>query len=231
MTTVAAEPAARPVRVVVVDDHALVREGTAQLLDRAPELTVVGQASSAEEAMSVLITHEPDVALVDVNLPGRSGLELARWVARHQPRTRVVILSAHDDNEFVEGAIDAGVSGYMMKTVSTAELIEAVRAAAEGIFVLDRSLSRRLARSGPSAATSPVATLTGREADVLRLLGAGMPNKRIAAELGLGVRTVEGYVSTVLGKLGVASRTEAALMTLEQHILAPRDHAGRSGAT
>ena len=228
MTAVGAEQATVRVRVVVVDDHALVREGTAQLLDQAPGLMVVGQAGSAEEAMSVLATHQPDVALVDVNLPGRSGLDLARWVSRQQPGTRVVILSAYDDNEFIEEAIDAGVCGYMMKTVSTGELVKAVRAAAEGIFVLDGSLSRKLARSNPAATPRPAATLTEREADVLKLLSEGMPNKRIAAELGLGVRTVEGYVSTVLGKLGVTSRTEAALMTLGQHLLTERDNAGRS---
>ena len=228
MTTVETQPATRQVRVLVVDDHALVREGTAQLLDQAPEVTVVGQAASAEEAMSLLEAIEPDVALVDVNLPGRSGLELARWVSRHRPGTRVVILSAYDDREFIDEAIDAGVSGYMMKTVSTGELIKAVRAAAEGIFVLDGSLSRRLGRGAPAALPGPAATLTEREVDVLRLLSEGKPNKRIAAELGLGVRTVEGYVSTALGKLGVTSRTEAALMALEQRLLPERDHAGRS---
>lgn len=213
-----------PIRLVVVDDHALVREGTAQLLDQDPGIAVVGQAASAEESMGLVEEVRPDVALVDVNLPGRSGLEFARWASVHQPELRVLILSAYDDREFVDEAIDAGVGGYMLKTASTSELLKAIRAVADGIFVLDGALSRRLARHGPTRPSGPAGSLTQRESEVLQLLVEGMSNKQIAARLGLGVRTVEGYVSSVLGKLGAASRTEAVLLALQLQLLIPERH-------
>ena len=202
------------VRLVIVDDHALVREGTSRLLDQEPGLSVVGTAGSAEEAIDLLERLQPDVALVDVSLPGQSGLELARWASASAPAVRVVILSAYDDIAFVDEALNTGVAGYLLKTASGHELAEAVRAAADGVFVLDRAISRRLARRPGSERPRPAIALTPREAEVLTLVARGLPNKRIAAELGLGVRTVEGYVSGVLGKLGAASRTEAALYAL-----------------
>jgi DNA-binding NarL/FixJ family response regulator len=202
------------VRLVIVDDHALVREGTSRLLDQEPGLCVVGTAGSAEEAVDLLGRLQPDVALVDVSLPGQSGLELARWASASAPAVRVVILSAYDDIAFVDEALNTGVAGYLLKTASGHELAEAVRAAADGVFVLDRAISRRLARRPGSERPRPAIALTPREAEVLTLVARGLPNKRIAAELGLGVRTIEGYVSGVLGKLGAASRTEAALYAL-----------------
>jgi DNA-binding NarL/FixJ family response regulator len=201
----------RPVTVVVVEDHAIVREGTAELLERDPGLTVVGQAGSAEEALELLSDLGPDIALVDVELPGMNGIALARVASDRALQTRVIILSAYDDYAYVIGALEAGVAGYLLKTSSARELADAVRTAASGALVLDESLSRRLTRrwrSGPGAAS---AALTARESDVLRLIARGLPNKQIASQLGLGLRTVESHVSSLLGKLGVSSRTEAAL--------------------
>ncbi len=208
-----------PVRLVIVDDHALVREGTSRLLDQEPDLSVVGTAGSAEEAEELFGGLRPDVALVDVSLPGRSGLELARWASESEPDVRVVILSAYDDIAFVDEALNTGVAGYLLKTASGHELADAVRAAAGGVFVLDGAISRRLARRPSNERPRQPAALTPREAEVLALVARGLPNKRIAAELGLGVRTVEGYVSGLLGKLGVASRTEAALYALSHGVL------------
>ncbi|HUY48691.1 MAG TPA: response regulator transcription factor [Streptosporangiaceae bacterium] len=211
----------RPVRIVVVEDHALVREGTAELLERDPGLTVAGQASSAEEALKLIGALRPDVALVDVELPGMNGIALARAVAGQVAETRVLILSAYDDYAYVIGALEAGVAGYLLKTSSARELCDAVRTAAGGTLVLDEAISRRLTRrwrSGPDS-TSPA--LTARESDVLRLIAQGLPNKQIASQLGLGLRTVESHVSSVLGKLGLTSRTEAALYAVSHHIALP----------
>ncbi|HCU94245.1 MAG TPA: DNA-binding response regulator [Actinobacteria bacterium] len=210
-----------PVRIVVVEDHALVREGTAELLERDPGLTVVGQASSAEEALKLIGGQRPDVALVDVELPGMNGIALARAVANQVAETRVLILSAYDDYAYVIGALEAGVAGYLLKTSSARELCDAVRTAAGGALVLDEAISRRLThhwRTGPGSA-SPA--LTARETEVLRLLARGLPNKQIASQLGLGLRTVESHVSSVLGKLGLASRTEAALYAVSHHLTLP----------
>ncbi len=221
-TAVADQPATR-VRVVIVDDHALVREGTIQLLKQTPDLEVVGQAISGEEAMGVLESLLPDVALVDVNLPGMSGLELARMAAASLPEVRILILSAYDDYAYVAEALDIGVSGYLLKTASARELIDAVRAVAGGVFVLDRAVSTRLNRRVRSD-SSNIGTLTRRETDVLELLARGRSNKQIANELGLGLRTVEGHVSNVLAKLGVQSRTEAVAYALGRRLVIPEEH-------
>ena len=212
-----------PIRVLIVDDHALVREGTAQLLDAEPDLEVVAQAGTAEQALVQIHTLCPDVALIDVNLPGMSGLELARKVADGCPDVLVLIVSAYDDYAYVAEALEIGVGGYLMKTASGKEVVNAVRAVADGTLVLDRAISGRLRRrSLPPAATPD--ELTERQKEILALLVRALPNKRIADELGLGLRTVESHVSVILSKLGVESRSEAMLFALSHHLVpAPED--------
>lgn len=210
------------IRVVIVDDHALVREGTAQLLEAEPDLEVVGQAGTAEQGLRELERLRPDVALVDVNLPGMSGLELARRAAATLPATRILVVSAYDDYAYVAEALEIGIGGYLLKTASGREVVHAVRAVADGTFVFDRALSGRLRRRAPAGSQAPVA-LTERQAEILALLARAMPNKRIASELGLGLRTVESHVSVILSKLGVESRSEAMLYALS--------HPGTAAAT
>jgi len=217
----AAKAARRPVRIVVVEDHALVREGTAELLERDPGLTVVGQAGSAEEALRLIGDLGPDVALVDVELPGMNGIAFAQAAAGQVPEMRVLILSAYDDYAYVIGALEAGVAGYLLKTSSALELSDAVRTAAGGALVLDEAISRRLTRRWRSGPGSASPALTARETEVLSLIARGLPNKQIASQLGLGLRTVESHVSSVLGKLGLTSRTEAALYAVSHHIASP----------
>jgi DNA-binding NarL/FixJ family response regulator len=204
------------IRIVVVEDHALVREGTTELLERESGCTVAGQAGSAEEALRLICDLRPDVALVDVELPGMNGIALACAVAEQAPDTRVIILSAYDDYAYVIGALEAGVSGYLLKTATARELGNAVRTAAGGTLVLDEAISRRLSRRWRSGSGDPPA-FTPRETEVLNLIARGLPNKQIASQLGLGLRTVETHVSSVLGKLGVTSRTEAALYAVTHH--------------
>ncbi|MFI5035641.1 MAG: response regulator [Acidimicrobiales bacterium] len=214
---------ASPIRVVIVDDHALVREGTAQLLRQVTDVDVVGEAGTGEEALIVLQELRPDVALIDVNLPGMSGLELARRVAASVADTRVLMVSAYDDYAYVAEALEIGVGGYLLKTASARELVDAVRAVADGVFVLDRAVSGRLSRRSRNDQSSAEA-LTRRETDVLELLARGRSNKQIAKELQLGLRTVEGHVSNVLAKLGVQSRTEAVAYALGRRLVTPEDH-------
>ncbi len=214
-----AVPAApRPIRIVVVEDHTLVREGTAELLQRDPGLTVAGQAASGEDALQLLHDVRPEVALVDVELPGMNGIALARVLAERAPEVRVLILSAYDDYAYVIEALEAGVAGYLLKTASAREVCNAVRTAAGGALVLDEAISRRLTKHWRAGTGATPAALTARETDVLRLIGRGMSNKQIASQLGLGLRTVESHVSSVLGKLGLTSRTEAALYAVSRHI-------------
>ena len=225
---VAAGPAGPPgeshrntIGILVVEDHGLVREGTAELLERDPGLTVIGQVASAEQALELCESLSPDVALVDVELPGMNGIALAREISARSARTKVLILSAYDDYAYVIGALEAGVAGYLLKTSSARELADAVRTAAGGALVLDESISRRLTRRWRSGPESAPAALTARESEVLALIAQGMSNKQIASALSLGLRTVESHVSSVLGKLGLGSRTEAALYAVSHRLTQP----------
>ena len=204
---------------MIVDDHALVREGTAQLLGREPDLLVVGQATTADEAERVLSRVAADVALVDMQLPeGTNGAALTRRLATSAPATKVLGVSAFDDYGYVAAAMDAGAHGYVLKTASSQELINAVRGVASGSFVFGETTWRRVAREREHS-TGGATGLSRREFDVLTLLADGSSNRDIARSLHLGVRTVEGYVSSILSKLGVASRTEAVAYALRHHLV------------
>ncbi len=219
--------------MAIVDDHGLVREGTVQLLEQEADLQVVGQASNAEQGLVLLERLRPDVALVDVNLPGMSGLSLAREVAARRLGCRVLIVSAYDDYAYVAEALEAGVGGYLLKSASAKELIDAVRAVSDGVVVLDAAVYSRFTRRGRNASVAHrgAGTLTPRETDVLSLLARGRSNKEIASELSLGLRTIEGHVSNLLSKLGVSSRTEAVAYALSRHLVSPtsNDDAGPLG--
>ncbi len=208
-----------PVRVVIVDDHALVREGAGQLLGREPGLEVVGLAGTAEEGLRLVRRLRPQVAIVDVNLPDRSGLELCREISRDRPEVAVLVVSAYDEYAYVTEAIDAGVAGYLLKTASGPELIDAVRSAADGVLVLDRGVSRHLARRRWGGGKADSRLLTPRESDVLAQLARGASNKQIATALDLRPRTIEGHVSSLLAKLGVESRTEAVAYAFSHNLV------------
>lgn len=218
--------AGRAIRVLIVDDHELVREGTRQLLERDGGIEVIATAGSAEEALELIDQLTPEVAIVDVNLPAMSGLELAAHVVASHPAVRVLILSAYDEHAYIAEALEIGVAGYLLKTASAKELTDAVRAVFEGVFVLDRQVSKQLVRRHETTPHT-IGILTPRETAVLELLAQGRTNKQIAAELELGIRTVEGYVSNVLSKLGVSSRTEAATHALIHRLITSPDHVVR----
>ncbi|MHB1209690.1 MAG: response regulator [Acidimicrobiales bacterium] len=211
------------IHVVIVDDHVLVREGTRQLLENDSGIAVVGSAGSGEEALELIERLRPQVAIVDLNLPHMSGLELARTLIATVPETRILILSAYDEYAYISEALEIGVGGYLLKTASGKELIDALRAVFEGVFVLDRQVSMQLVRRRDTSAHT-IGTLTPRETAVLELLAQGRTNKQIALELDLGIRTVEGYVSNVLNKLGVSSRTEAATHALIHRLISAPSH-------
>jgi DNA-binding NarL/FixJ family response regulator len=205
------------VTVVLVEDHRLVREGTRQLLDRDPSIRVVGEASTGEEAVRLALDLRPSVMLVDVQLEGMNGIDVIRTVTRVATQVRCVVLSAYDDYVYITEAFEAGACGYLLKTVSASELVGAVRAAAAGATVTDERISKRLMERWRSKRPA-TGRLTPRETDVLRLLVKGSSNKEIAATLGVGLRTVEGYVSNVFAKCAVRSRTEAVLYALRHNL-------------
>jgi DNA-binding NarL/FixJ family response regulator len=198
----------RALRVVVVDDHEVLRAGTRQVLETTEDIVVVGEADTWDAALSLIDEHRPDVALVDIQLAGRNGIDLARQLAADHPGTRVVILSAYDDDSFVRRAFEAGVAGYLLKTMPRDELINAVRAVGKGTTVLDPAVSARLAGANTLLDVAGAPRLTVREQEVVTLVADGLSNKAIAIRLGVSTRTVEGHVNHVFTKLDLESRTE-----------------------
>ena len=197
-----------PVRIVIADDHALVREGTRELLGRHPDLQVVGEAASGDEVVATVLAAEPNVVLLDVRLPGASGIEVMRRLAVEAPAVKVVMLSAFAEHDYVSAALAAGAAGYLLKTAPGEEVAAAIRAVMSGATVLDPAVSRQLA-GGTGAGSNP-GELTPREAELVRLVAEGLPNKAVATRLGLSRRTVEGHLGRIFAKLGVATRTELA---------------------
>jgi DNA-binding NarL/FixJ family response regulator len=202
-----------PLRVLIVDDHEMLRIGTRQVLETADDIVVVGESSGGTAAVALADEVHPDVALVDIRLPDRSGIDVAREFAIHHRATRVVMLSAYDDDNLVRGALEAGASGYLLKTMPRKELINAVRAAGQGDTVVDPAVSEFWdhVRRSPNAAT---ARLTLRERQIVALIGDGLSNRAIATQLGLSVRTIEGHMNHVFAKLGLEARTELARFAL-----------------
>lgn len=207
-------PGARVLRVVIVDDHALLRMGTKQILSEADGIEVVAEAEDAAQALQVVESTLPDLVLIDIRLPDRNGIDVARLIVGEQPSVRVVILSAYDDEDYVRAAMDAGVSGYLLKTMPRDELVNAVRAAASGVTVLDASMTQTLSTKRPSQKTGELSSLTWREQQVVDLVAEGRSNKEIASRLGISARTVEGHLNHVFAKLGVTSRTALVRLAL-----------------
>jgi DNA-binding NarL/FixJ family response regulator len=197
-----------PLRVVVIDDHEVLRAGTRQVLETTDDIVVVGEADTWDSALGLIDSHRPDVALVDIQLSGRNGIDLARQLSVDHPETRVVILSAYDDDAFIRRAFEAGVAGYLLKTMPRDELINAVRAVGMGTTVLDPAVSARLAGANTLTEVAGSPRLTLREQEVVSLVADGLSNKAIAIRLGVSTRTVEGHVNHVFTKLDLESRTE-----------------------
>jgi DNA-binding NarL/FixJ family response regulator len=207
-------------RVLIVDDHEVLRTGTRQVLEASGDIVVVGEADDGNAALALIDELDPNVVLVDIRLPDRSGIDVTRHLTLTHPDVRVVILSAYDDDDFVRAALEAGATGYLLKTMARDELVAAVRAAAQGTTVLDPSLSPRLAGAHSTWGPSTGPRLTWRERETVELVAEGLSNKAIAARLGVSVRTVEGHLNHVFTKLGVESRTELVRYVLTQGLIA-----------
>lgn len=210
------------IRVVVVDDHALHRDGTRQILEAHSDLQVVGEASSGEIALALVNQLHPDVVLLDIRLPGMNGIEVAAQLTCDHPDVRVLMVSAYDEDEYVRGALEAGAAGYLRKTAPGKELVQAVRAVAGGASVFQSGLAARLLIS-TRAPEAGVADLSERELAVLRLVAAGLHNREVAAELGISTRTVDRHCDNIYAKLGVGSRTEAVVRAISTKLLTVGD--------
>jgi DNA-binding NarL/FixJ family response regulator len=197
------------IRVLIVDDHPLVRSALTQLLGGADEMTVVGAAADGDAAVSAALELEPDVVLMDLEMPGMDGIEATRALKAAGCEARVVVLTTFSDRERILGALDAGAVGYLLKDADHEEIIRGIRAAAIG----DAPLAPRAAREMLTDRTRPRAgpDLSGRELEVLKLVARGLPNKLIARELEISEKTVKAHLTSVFSQLGVADRTQAAL--------------------
>ena len=212
---------AETIRVVLVDDHALLREGMRRLLEQEPDLTVVGEAADGAEGVATVNALKPDVVLMDVVMPGISGIEAAKQIKQCSPQTAVLILSAYDDDRYVLGLLEAGVAGYLLKSSRGQEVVQAIRAAQTGDAVLHPAVTARLlalvSRSPDAEASAGGGERpTERELEVLRLAAAGLGNKEIARDLDLSLPTVKAHLVNVFNKMGVGSRTEAVLHALRR---------------
>ena len=208
------------VRVVLVDDEAMVRVGLRMVLSSEPDIEVVGEAQDGGEAVDVVGATRPDVVLMDIRMPRVDGLEGSRRVLEAHPGVRVIVLTTFDEDEYVETALRNGVSGFLLKVAPPERLVEAVRTVAGGGGLLDPAVTVRViesfAASPARAARADVLDrLTERERDVLRLIGRGLSNAEIAAELYLGETTVKTHVSNVLAKLGLRDRVQAVVAAYE----------------
>jgi two-component system, NarL family, response regulator LiaR len=206
----------REIRVLVVEDHAVVREGTRQLIERDERIEMAGEAESGAQAIRLAEDLQPDVILLDLALGDMTGIDVARHVATVAPDSKIIILSAYDDRDYVMAAMEIGVSAYLLKTVRAHEIIDAIHAVVEGQVILHPNVAAQLRRSLTSRDTDQQTPLSARELEVLRLAARGYSNQRIADELSISVRTVESHVSHILSKMDVESRTEAVVYGMAQ---------------
>jgi DNA-binding NarL/FixJ family response regulator len=211
-------------RVLIADDHAIVRDGVRALLAAAGDLEVVAEASSGQEAIDLAVTNEPDLILMDIAMPGLGGLEATVEIRRRVPRARIIVLSQYGEREYVRRFVRAGVSGYVLKKAAGADLVAAIRAVLKGGLVLDPEIARdALAASEPAAGGEVVPdayeTLTDREKQVLKLVAEGHSNKEIAELLAISVKTAMSHREHVMAKLQVHNRTELIRFALRAGVI------------
>lgn len=222
-----------PIRVMVVDDHGIVREGLRQVLQADGAFDVVGEAANGAEALAIAARERPDVILLDITMPGDSGLVVAQQLRQLVPESKVLILSVHDDAEYVMESVRAGAHGYLRKDTTPADLRSAIRAVHSGDAWFSPAVAKRLTEmirseaapsATPSAAAPSLDVLTNREREILSLIARGLLNKEIGAQLGISVRTVEAHRDSVVRKLGIRSAAGLTRFAMEQGLL--RDEGG-----
>ncbi len=209
------------IRILIADDHAVVREGTRQFLEREEDLEVVGEAADGEEAVRLVGSLSPDVAIMDISMPNIDGIEATRQIKAKYPKVAVLILSAYDDDQFVFSLLEAGAAGYLLKSVRGNELVNAIREVSAGESVLHPTIARKVLNrfTRITSETQKQKTqniLTEREIEVLQLAAQGSSNQQIADSLYLSLRTVQSHLNHIFNKLQVSSRTEAVVRALKE---------------
>lgn len=199
------------IRIVLAEDHALVRSSLIESLSRFPDIEVIGEAPDGKQALDMVKSLQPDILVCDIRMPGSNGIEVSHKIKELSPRTRVLVLSAYDDEDYVVELFKTGISGYMLKTVDLKELIEAIHLIYLGQTVFHPAIIAKLANVVPQgkSTSGKLSDLSPRELEILQLAADGLTNKAVADKIGLSTRTVEGHVAKVIEKLGVSSRAGA----------------------
>lgn len=211
-----------PITVMIVDDHEMVRKGAKGYLEAQPDIAVVAEAESGEDAVRLAREHVPDVVLMDLVMPGMDGVEATRKVKDISPRTQIIVLTSYHQDEYIFPALQAGAISYLLKDVKAKELIEAIHRAAKGEATLHPRVATRVIKqfsSGEPARSSLFIELTERELEVLTLIARGYTNQKIAEDLVISIGTVKGHVSNILSKLQLADRTQAAVYAWQEGIV------------
>jgi DNA-binding NarL/FixJ family response regulator len=200
------------IRVLLADDHVVVRAGIRKFLEQSPDIQVIGEASNGQEACTLLEQLNPDVAVLDIQMPLMSGIEVTRWIRNHRLSTGILVLTAYDDEPYVQAVLQAGANGYVLKTSEPLEIVEGVRDVYRGKSVLDATLAQKLiARLSGKPDAALIEPLTDRELEILTLTAKGFTNKAIGAQLSISDRTVQNHLANVFQKLNAESRTEAVM--------------------
>ena len=207
-----------PIRVVLADDHAVVRKGVRDFLEEEPDIVVVGEAGDGRQAVELAVALRPDVIVMDIAMPELSGVEATRRIRTLAPAVRILALTAYDDEPYIFGLLDAGATGYVLKTAESREIVRAVRATAAGQSTLDPTVAARVIARARQPAPLPEA-LTERELEILRHAARGLTNKQIGADLSISDRTVQNHLANIYAKLEVASRTEAVTVALQRGLI------------
>jgi two-component system response regulator DevR len=218
-----------PIRIVIADDHEVVRIGLAALLDQQPGFTVVGEARTGDEAVRVVTRERPDVVVMDIRMPDGSGIDACRTLSHEVPESRVIMLTSYADSDALFDAIAAGASGYVLKRIGSSELVDAIRTVAAGRSLLDPAVTAqvldRVRRASRAEESDAFSDLTDQERRVLARLAEGASNREIAEAMGLAEKTVRNYVSSILAKLELVSRSQAAAIAIRGHLVELVDEA------
>lgn len=211
------------IKIMLAEDHVLVREGTKEMLDREEDIDVVAEAGDGEEAVRLATGQDLDIVIMDIALPKLNGIEATKQIKEISPGTAILVLTAYDDDEYVFALLEAGAAGYLLKDVSTDELVEAIRAVQAGESMLHPAIARkvvnRFSQHVEEEEETPLEELTEREIEVLQLAGKGITNREIADSLSISHRTVQAHLSHIFSKLGVGSRTEAVVYALRKGLI------------